>query len=149
MSEIFTPLFVTKNSSELIFLLNVAICAMIVPCAGPNPGNNPKIHPEILPANMDLLILLLKIIVLSSSCGGILDLEFKLYNKLLILNNPYNKANKPKLFPTLLVNTNNPRIPEIKNNKIFCNLFSFLLKKNNKITIVINNKYPMKFFNIL
>ena len=54
-----------------------------------------------------------------------------------------------ELFPTLLVNTNNPRIPEIKNNKIFCNLFSFLLKKNNKITIVINNKYPMKFFNIL
>ena len=46
----------TVSSSSLSFV-PLAACAIIVPCAGPNPGRNPKIAPVIPPAKMLLNLL--------------------------------------------------------------------------------------------
>jgi hypothetical protein len=143
VSDMFTPLLVTKKSSVVMFLLKLMHCANMVPWAGPNPGNKPKIQPDRLPAKADFLNFLSISTDLSLSCGGIMDLEFRLYNKLLMLNRPDNMDSKAMLFPTLLFKTINPRIPETMNNNILFNLFSFLLNKYNKIIIVNNNKIPI------
>ena len=140
VSEIFTPLFVIKNSSAEIFLLNVRHCAIMVPCAGPRPGNSPSMHPEMLPAKVDLKNLLSIKMLLSSSCGGILDLLLILKIKLLMLNNPDNMANNPKLLPILLFNTSNPKIPDTKNSNILLYRVFFLLNRIKNIIMVINNK---------
>lgn len=124
VSEIFTPLFVIRNSSLETFLFNVRLCDIIVPCAGPSPGSNPKIHPDMLPANVDFRNVLLIKNVLSSFCGGMLEFLLIEYNKLLILNNPDKIANNPILLLKLLLKTVNPRIPDNKNINEF---FSLLL----------------------
>ena len=55
MSQTLIPLFVTRKLSTFMSLFNVIICAIKVPWAGPRPGNNPIIQPEILPAKTDFL----------------------------------------------------------------------------------------------